>query len=296
MSQTHRQLELIIVDDCSTDNSLEIIQGFLTDERIKLFVNSNNRGANYSRNIGIHSATGKYLLFIDADDVLTPTCVAQRLVKAQQHADGNLFVFGMGVFCKRVGDDKRQWIPLSRNPLNDFLQHTLPWSILQPLWLTAFIKSLNGFDESFQRLQDVEIHTRALLHPGIQLFQFPDQVDCYYRIDDSRKNFTPYVFLERWMQAAAKYCNKFETLVPAEKAPFLFGTLLKAQQQLAVSFRQGQINQKELKNLENTLFSVGIYQRASLFKRGLIAFASAYTLYLPRIPGVNKLLSKLAVL
>ena len=67
INQTFTNWELIIVDDASKDNSYEIIQSF-KDERIKYLRNEINRERCDSRNIGIESAIGKYICFLDSDD------------------------------------------------------------------------------------------------------------------------------------------------------------------------------------------------------------------------------------
>ena len=68
LNQTHSNFELLIIEDCSNDKSLEIIRNF-EDKRIRLFVNESNRGAAYSRNKGIKEATGEYVAFLDGDDL-----------------------------------------------------------------------------------------------------------------------------------------------------------------------------------------------------------------------------------
>ena len=71
ISQTYQNWELIIVDDCSTDNSIEIAKGYETkDRRIKLIeLKSNFGGPARPRNIGLNMSNGDYLAFLDADDV-----------------------------------------------------------------------------------------------------------------------------------------------------------------------------------------------------------------------------------
>ena len=62
-------IELIIVDDCSTDNSKKIIEEFSQKfKNIKAIFFENNRGPSISRNIGIDNATAEYLMFLDSDD------------------------------------------------------------------------------------------------------------------------------------------------------------------------------------------------------------------------------------
>lgn len=68
--QTYTNWELIFVDDCSTDNSVEIIKGAIKEKlKIKLFQLETNSGAAVARNTGINEAKGRYIAFIDADDI-----------------------------------------------------------------------------------------------------------------------------------------------------------------------------------------------------------------------------------
>lgn len=62
-------LELIIIDDCSEDDSYSLIKNRIDDERLYYYRNSENKGAAYSRNFGINKAKGKYIAFLDSDDV-----------------------------------------------------------------------------------------------------------------------------------------------------------------------------------------------------------------------------------
>ena len=71
VSQTYTNLEIIIVNDCSTDNSDIIIQEFCKqDNRIHYHKNDSNIGVGKSRDKGIHLATGRYILFVDSDDFI----------------------------------------------------------------------------------------------------------------------------------------------------------------------------------------------------------------------------------
>lgn len=67
LNQTYKEIEVIIVDDCSTDDTREIVEGY-EDERIKYVRNEKNLGACQSRNKGIRFAQGEYIAFQDSDD------------------------------------------------------------------------------------------------------------------------------------------------------------------------------------------------------------------------------------
>jgi len=68
--QTYKNWELIIIDDRSTDNTVALVQEYAqNDNRIKCFVNEVNSGAGVSRNNGLKQAKGRYIAFLDSDDL-----------------------------------------------------------------------------------------------------------------------------------------------------------------------------------------------------------------------------------
>ena len=83
-NQTYQDLHLIIVDDCSTDNSVKVIEDLLEHNTSKVkctFVkNKENKGAGFSRGLGLKFLEGKYMTFLDSDDYLEPTFI-EELVK-----------------------------------------------------------------------------------------------------------------------------------------------------------------------------------------------------------------------
>lgn len=80
INQTYQNWELIIIDDCSNDNSIEKIQKFIdSDVRIKLFINKKNMGAAVSRNLGLEKSFGKFICFIDSDDLWRPLKLETQL-------------------------------------------------------------------------------------------------------------------------------------------------------------------------------------------------------------------------
>lgn len=72
IAQTYTNWELIIVDDCSTDGTDDAVSSFLSDPRIKYLKNEKNSGAAISRNKALREATGKYVAFLDSDDLWHP--------------------------------------------------------------------------------------------------------------------------------------------------------------------------------------------------------------------------------
>jgi len=78
LSQTYQNIELIIIDDGSTDNIEEIVKGF-RDSRIQYIRFSKNRGASAARNTGIKSSRGDFIAFLDSDDEYLPEKIEKSL-------------------------------------------------------------------------------------------------------------------------------------------------------------------------------------------------------------------------
>lgn len=76
--QSYSDLEMIIIDDCSQDNSVNIVKGF-EDERIHLICLKENNGAGFARNKGIDLAKGRYIAFLDSDDQWLPNKLEKQI-------------------------------------------------------------------------------------------------------------------------------------------------------------------------------------------------------------------------
>ena len=89
VNQTYRNLEIIVVNDGTKDNSMQIVEEFLSDKRIKV-INRENYGVASARNKGIEEATGEYISFVDSDDYIKYD-MYEILVKNLQDEDILIF-------------------------------------------------------------------------------------------------------------------------------------------------------------------------------------------------------------
>lgn len=85
LDQTYPNWELIIVDDCSTDNTDAVIAPFLSDTRIRYLKNEQNSGAAISRNRALREAKGRWVAFLDSDDLWYPAKLKTQLKFMQSH-------------------------------------------------------------------------------------------------------------------------------------------------------------------------------------------------------------------
>lgn len=79
LAQSYSNWELIIVDDCSTDDTDEVVGQYVTDERIRYIKNDTNSGAAVSRNRALREARGKWIAFLDSDDLWEPDKLKKQI-------------------------------------------------------------------------------------------------------------------------------------------------------------------------------------------------------------------------
>jgi len=292
--QTDPRWELIIVDDASTDGSHELLASVAAAEpRIRIVLLDQNKGANYCRNLGIAQAHAPYVVFVDADDLLAPKCIAERLVPMR--ASGLDFsVFTLEVFRNVPGDIGQRWDPVTKEPLLDFFRHKLPWQTMQPIWDRSFLVELNGFDPSFSRHQDVELHTRALLQVHVNYRLWNSEPDCYYRIAEERKVIDPVRLLTRFSESAVLYREKFMSAAEELGCPaLLLGIIHRTYLQILLHAKDGRVTTAQFLALESLLLAPSWVGALPPYKRVLLRVVRWYNLRPVRIPGVNLVLFSL---
>ena len=153
--------ELIIINDGSTDNSKKIIEN-IADNRIKLF-NNRNYGVSYSRNYGIEKASGKYIMFVDADDFLDTQWHSKVLCQLK---NDDIYIFSN----KNVSDNKKI---LSRQIVGvngDGIMIAAPFSkiykksLLQEKNIRFNEKIINGEDMLFNLKSIKECNTLKIIN------------------------------------------------------------------------------------------------------------------------------------
>lgn len=168
--QNYRPLEVIIVDDASSDNTVSEINSFIknnTDKQFNLLLykNKNNRGACYCRNYGIYHSNGKYIQFLDSDDFLDNDKINKQ-VKSLENNNSKLAISDY----KYVKNNKV--IKECKNNGNLFKKISLGWSIYtsSPLIDSSLIKKKLNWNEKIHFLQDKDFLFKVLMLSGEYIY------------------------------------------------------------------------------------------------------------------------------
>lgn len=89
--QTYPYYEVLVIDNCSTDNTEEVLRPLIQQQKILFIKNKNNNERSYSRNVGLRNANGDYLTLLDSDDFLLPDCLKDASEYIKDNPDVKVF-------------------------------------------------------------------------------------------------------------------------------------------------------------------------------------------------------------
>jgi glycosyltransferase involved in cell wall biosynthesis len=154
LASSYHNFELIIVDDCSTDNTINIIRDYeVKDNRIKVYINEKNVGQFKNRNIAASYATGVFIKYLDSDDVMFPHCLDVMVEAMEKYPEA-----GAGTVTIERPD--RRGLPLEYSPRESYLNHFFAGNSILYVGPSGCIfkknvfNEFNGFDEQIGILAD----------------------------------------------------------------------------------------------------------------------------------------------
>lgn len=172
LDQTHTGFELLIIDDASTDNSIEEIEKF-ADERIRFFRRESPGPGGYAaRNLGVREAASNWIAFLDADDCWNPDHLEK--MKTLHHTIPDATLLGAGWFIVEDGNCSLDPYSLrNRNQeshvisIQKYLNGPRPFCTSVVCVRTDVMKSCGMFDERWNHGADTELWLRLLLNGAI---------------------------------------------------------------------------------------------------------------------------------
>lgn len=208
LKQTYTNLEVIIVDDNSTDDTSDVVDQYIQrDDRIKYLKNDENKGGGFSRNRGLQNANGEYIAFLDDDDEWYPSKLEEQLIYTDD--------FSM-VGCLSSIDDPTLVNNCSEIiTLEDVFYNN---GLLSPTVILArkdYLEEINGFDETLTGAQGRDLFVRMVerFGPAVRvnkLLSIHHQDHGKHRISENSTHLQGY-----W-----KEFNKHQHLMPTDLRKF----------------------------------------------------------------------------
>lgn len=205
LNQTFQDVEVVVVDDDSTDNTKEVIDGF-NDTRIKYIKHEENRGGSAARNTAIRNARGNYIAFLDDDDEWLPTKLEKQIDKLRKSADRVGLIYSWAEIIDENGNLFRKFQSrIKGEALREILDRNF---LVSP---TAIVKKMcfdrvGLFDESFTSCQDREMWTRIAVQYQVEVL--PECLARLYRHSSFSIGASPKKVIYGYYQ----YFTKFQKL------------------------------------------------------------------------------------
>ncbi|MBB4035065.1 glycosyltransferase involved in cell wall biosynthesis [Dysgonomonas hofstadii] len=180
-NQTYENWEIIIVDDCSSDNSKEIYKAVENDKRIRIFYNNKNKGAGYAKKRCADEANGEICGFLDPDDTLANNALSKMVELHTENPDYSL-IHSKSYLCDENMKITREY-PVARNvDPHNLLFFNLDGAITHfSTFKKDFYNKTQGIDIYLQRAVDQDLYLK-LYDIGKTLFW--DEALYYYRIHE----------------------------------------------------------------------------------------------------------------
>ncbi len=198
IAQTMREIEIICVNDCSTDDSLAILEGYAAkDARFKVISKPENSGLSATRNVGIDNASGQYLMFIDSDDYIDVT-LCKKVYDLVEEQQADLVIYDYHVFVDGSPVSANSKVEKSQLAEMDS-QNRLALLRLKSFSWTKFVRSdiMRGLGIRFPEgrvYEDIPVYWQLVIQvPRISLL--PEKL-YYYRQRSGSICYTP-----NWSQA-----------------------------------------------------------------------------------------------
>jgi glycosyltransferase involved in cell wall biosynthesis len=184
LQQTYSQWEAIIIDDGSTDNTRTVAENYASrDERFR-YVYQHNAGLSAARNTGLKLAKGKYIQFLDSDDLLSPFKFEKQVGYLEDNADVDLvygdvryFMHGGGLERYSRSHDMldQEWLPSVPDTADGLLNALIRRNIMvvnAPLVRASVVQRVGFFNTSLRSYEDWEYWLRCAL-AGVKIYFDP---------------------------------------------------------------------------------------------------------------------------
>lgn len=185
--QTYSKWSIIFIDDCSTDSSSAIAKDFIDRNGGKGKIIRTLRpktGPALGRNLAIKNADGDFIICLDADDLLAPFCLKQRVSVMEKDSALDWAVFNQ-YQCAPGEKEPFQLFNLPaktrEEAISFFTTLETAWQTMAPIWKIEALRKLGGFDDTLFPSEDPDLHLRALLDPALKVeIKYDLPADCYY--------------------------------------------------------------------------------------------------------------------
>ena len=239
INQSYRNWELLMVDDGSSDGADDVVRQIAAiDSRVKYIKRetiTSVKGACAARNVGLDNATGKYIIFFDSDDWITPNCIEQRVHFMEENDSIDFAVFPYYKYRGKdfVNGDVVSGVDTHENDLRNLIIRNLPFTVVSNIYRKESLLRLGArWDENLASIQDADFNLTCILgglrYKYCQTYGF----DYYVRMQMNTESISKKILTPKHLKSHLYYLDKYKKIVNEDRQKWF----LKAYALLMVSF------------------------------------------------------------
>ena len=196
LEQSYKDIEIIIVDDGSTDETQDVVRKYIDNDRVR-YVYQENAGLSAARNKGLECVRGDYIKFLDSDDWLYPLQIEKQMEDLKTADDPK--AMSMTNFCMMGPSGAIQDIDVPMvEPARQFEHFYVSnrGGIHAFIFPTELVRQAGGFDENLRSCEDFDLKLR-MIRKGAYVRKIGYNGCCYRLTEQSMSNDTLFMFLEK---------------------------------------------------------------------------------------------------
>jgi glycosyltransferase involved in cell wall biosynthesis len=204
INQTYKNIEYIVIDGGSTDNTMDILNKYR--DKIDIIVSEKDKGQSDAINKGFRLATGKLAGWLNSDDILYPDCVEKMVELYHTHPDGSIYYPSTVDFVDR--DEKLLFKKTHKITGRNYLLNCNSAVIQQGSFYNSdYLKKINYVDQEIYYCMDLDLWIRLLNHGKIYYFE-GDSLSAYRVWESTKTSSGGKKFLKNIRQTLDKYGAK----------------------------------------------------------------------------------------
>ncbi len=218
LEQKYKNFELIVVDDCSKDNTLKVLREFEEkDSRVRVIANKENSGPSISRNIAVEQAKGEYIVYLDGDDTLYSKNTLKKIDEILGEDGADVTYFGV----QYVGGSNKAYIPTAENSTREArIVCDMHFPVASKVWRREFLNKNNIKFIGGMYYEDMVYSIKAaILAEKLKYGAFP--IYIYYRNREGSIMSTPNLKRCTDMYLVMYYLMELYEQTPERLQPYL---------------------------------------------------------------------------
>lgn len=245
VNQTYKNLEIIVVDDGSKDNTQQVVENYLEKTGVTnlRYIRQANAGAPAARNHGFSLSSGTYIVFFDSDDLMLEERIEKQITAILKEGTQ---CSGCGFYYNSTSGKQYIPPPIDNNLLELFVKRKLIGSTQSWIYHRNLVSRIDGFDVKLKCYQDSDLFSRiAMLNPSISIIQEPLSIFIAHEGEER--------IMHTWRnyEGLASICSYYWKIINFLIAINRVDLLKHVTYQFARSVTSGYLNLRKYKELTN---------------------------------------------